>query len=266
VHLATVIDNKDGEGNPGFRVKVKFHWLQEQEKTYWARIAVPMAGAERGTYFLPELEDQILVVFEHGDINRPIMIGAVWNKKQEPVENNTTGKNNTKMIKSKNGHRVVFDDKEGAEKIVIVDKSKKNKIILDSANKQVKIHSSGELLIDAKENIIIHSKTLKMGAKSIKGSAKTVLSHAIGTLNVIASGGLTIGSNVTANVNGGAATTVSGSPTGSLLGTLTTTGTGDWDVFKTEGKSISKVSGVKDLYLVFKGGGGVGVLDSLKFT
>ena len=93
-----------------------------------------MGGTERGTYFLPENDDQLLVVFEHGDINRPIVIGALWSKKQEPVEVNESGKNNTKLIKSRAGHRIIFDDKEGAEKVTIVDKTKKNKIVLDTAN------------------------------------------------------------------------------------------------------------------------------------
>ena len=141
VHLAIVVENTEGDGNPGYRVKVKFPWLNEQEKTYWARIAIPMGGEERGTYFLPEVDDQLLVVFEHGDINRPIVIGALWSKKQEPVEVNESGKNNTKLIKSRSGHRIIFDDKEGAEKVTIVDKTKKNKIVLDSANKLVKIES-----------------------------------------------------------------------------------------------------------------------------
>jgi hypothetical protein len=57
-----------------------------------------------------------------------------------------------------------------------------------------------------------------------------------------------------------------GGVTGSLLGTITTTGTGAWNVYKTQKKGINKVSGVKDLYLVFKGGDGVAVIDSLKFT
>ena len=117
IHLGVVVDNKDGADNPGYRVRVKFPTLAPDEQSWWARIAVPMAGAERGTYVLPEIDDQVLVVFEHGDINKPIVIGAVWNKKQEPVEYNQTGKNNTKLIKSRAGHRVIFDDKEGAEKI-----------------------------------------------------------------------------------------------------------------------------------------------------
>ena len=75
VQLAIVVDNKDGEGNPGYRVKLKFPWLSEQDSTFWARIAVPMAGSGRGAYVLPEIDDQVLVVFEHGDVNRPIVVG-----------------------------------------------------------------------------------------------------------------------------------------------------------------------------------------------
>ncbi|TMQ07041.1 MAG: hypothetical protein E6J91_36575 [Deltaproteobacteria bacterium] len=116
---------------------MKLPWLNDQETTFWARIAVPMGGPDRGTYVLPEIEDQVLVVFEHGDINRPIVIGSLWSKKQEPVEVNQSGKNNTKLIKSRCGHRIIFDDKEGAEKITIVDNTEKNKIVLDSVNKIV---------------------------------------------------------------------------------------------------------------------------------
>ena len=128
VRLAIVADNKDGDSNPGYRVKLKLPWLNEQETTFWARIALPMAGPDRGTYVLPEIDDQVLVVFEHGDIDRPIVIGALWSKKQEPVEVNQSGKNNTKLIKSRSGHRIIFDDKEAAEQITIVDGTKQNKI------------------------------------------------------------------------------------------------------------------------------------------
>jgi uncharacterized protein involved in type VI secretion and phage assembly len=78
VQLAIVVDNKDGGDNPGYRVKIKLPSLNEQESTFWARIAVPMGGPDRGTYVLPEIDDQLLVVFEHGDFNRPIVIGALW--------------------------------------------------------------------------------------------------------------------------------------------------------------------------------------------
>jgi uncharacterized protein involved in type VI secretion and phage assembly len=76
IHLAIVTDNKeDGKDNPGYRIKVKYPWLPESEQTFWARISVPMGGKVRGTYFLPEKADQVLVVFEHGLIDRPIIVG-----------------------------------------------------------------------------------------------------------------------------------------------------------------------------------------------
>src|SRR5205809_649017 len=97
VHLAIVVDNSEGDGNPGHRVKVKFPFMNADESTFFARIAMPMAGGGRGTYALPEVDDQLLCVFEHGDINRPIAIGAAWSNTQKPPETNQSGKNNTKL-------------------------------------------------------------------------------------------------------------------------------------------------------------------------
>src|SRR5262249_14292035 len=148
----------------------------------------------RGTYVLPEIDDQVLVVFEHGDINRPIVIGALWSKKQEPVEVNQSGKNNTKLIKSRSGHRIIFDDKDGAENITIVDKTKKNKIVLDSANKIVKVESDGDIEITAKTNIILHSNALKVGtSEGITGKGQSLLVHAQKTFGLKATSGITIG-------------------------------------------------------------------------
>jgi phage baseplate assembly protein gpV len=220
VQLAIVVDNKDGVDNPGYRVKVKFPWLSEQETSFWARIAVPMGGAGRGTYVLPEIDDQVLVVFEHGDINRPVVIGSVWNKKQEPVEVNQSGQNNTKLIKSRSGHRIIFDDKEGAEKITIVDKTKKNKIVLDSVNKVVKLESDGDIEVIAKANVVMHSNALKIGtSEGVTGKGQSLLVHAQKTFGLKATSGITIGGgSTTINVSNGAATSVSGSGAGELGG------------------------------------------------
>ena len=220
VWLAIVVDNKDGEGNPGFRVKLKLPWLNEQDTTYWARIAIPMAGADRGTYVLPEIDDQVLVVFEHGDIHRPIVIGTLWSKKQEPVEINASGKNSTKLIKSRCGHRIIFDDKEGAERIVIVDKTKKNKIVLDSVNKVVKIESDGDIDVIAKNSVILHSNALKIGtSERVVGKGKSLLTHAAKTFGLKATSSITIdGGSATINTSNAAACSVSGSGAGELGG------------------------------------------------
>ncbi|MBA3820767.1 MAG: hypothetical protein H0X17_17885, partial [Deltaproteobacteria bacterium] len=228
VYLAIVCDNKEGDGNPGYRVKVKYPWMSEQEQTFWARIATPMGGKERGTYFLPEVDDQLLIVFEHGDIHRPIVIGAVWSKQQQPVEVNASGKNNTKLIKSRAGHRLIFDDKEGEEKITIVDSTKKNKIVIDSKNKVVKIECEGDIEVKAQSNIVMHSNALKIGtSQGVTGKGKSVLTHATSTFGVHAGSLIEItGSTVQINTGGGAAASVSGSGAGSLGGDASETSKG----------------------------------------
>ena len=90
VYLAIVTANTDkGGADSKYQVKVKYPWLPpseegDEEVSYWARILVPMAGASRGTYFLPEVDDQVLVVFEHGDLSRPIVVGGLWSNEQRP--------------------------------------------------------------------------------------------------------------------------------------------------------------------------------------
>jgi uncharacterized protein involved in type VI secretion and phage assembly len=221
VYLAVVTDNKDNPpDNPGFRVKVKIPTLVADQTTFYARISVPMGGKDRGAYFLPQVDDQLLVVFEHGDINRPIIIGALWSNQQKPVETNASGKNNTKLIKSRSGHRVIFDDKDGSEKITIVDSTKKNKIILDSANKVVKIESSGDIVIKAKTNVIMHAQSLTLGTtETFGGSTQNVMTHAVSTFGIKASAAITFkGSQVTMNTSGAPACKVTGSGTGELGG------------------------------------------------
>src|SRR5439155_18611427 len=66
VVIGVVTNNKDEEGR-GW-VHVRFLWLSEVDESNWARIAAPMAGKERGMYFLPEVNDEVLVAFEHGDM------------------------------------------------------------------------------------------------------------------------------------------------------------------------------------------------------
>src|ERR1700750_2275998 len=77
VVVAVVTNNQDPDGFG--RVKVKFPWLSDVDESSWARIAAPMAGKARGIYFLPEVDDEVLVIFEHGDVRSPYVLGALWN-------------------------------------------------------------------------------------------------------------------------------------------------------------------------------------------
>jgi len=107
-----VTNNKDEEGLG--RVKVTFAWLAENDESNWARIATMMAGNDRGSYFLPEVGDEVLIAFEQGSISTFLhVIGSLWNGKDKVHETNSDGKNNLRVIKSRSGHKIIFDDTKG---------------------------------------------------------------------------------------------------------------------------------------------------------
>lgn len=143
--VGVVTNNKDPEGLG--RVKLKFPWLSDQDESDWARVVAPMAGKERGFYFLPELDDEVLVVFAHGVAEAPYVLGALWNGKDKPPESNSDGKNDMRTIKSRSGHVIRLNDKNGDEKIEIIDKAGKNKITISSKANTITIEADQDITI-----------------------------------------------------------------------------------------------------------------------
>ncbi len=198
VTIGVITNNKDPEGLG--RVKVKFPWLSVEDESHWARIATLMAGGERGVYFLPEVDDEVLVAFEQGDIAFPYVLGALWNGKDKPPETNENGKNDRRLIQSRSGHKIILDDTQGEEKIIIEDKTGKNKITIDSKNNALGIEVEQDLTITAKgkisitspeQDITINCKNLAIKTQenlqidagkncTIKAKAKSELSSASG--------------------------------------------------------------------------------------
>ena len=180
VVIGLVSNNQDPDGMN--RVKVTFPWLSEDEESNWARIACVMAGDKRGVLFLPEVGDEVLVAFEHGDVDRPYVIGSLWNGVDKPPVTNGDGKNNVRIIQSRSGHKVVLDDTDGSEKIEIKDKSEKNSIAWDTSANTITITADkdillkapqGKISLDGKEVAIKSSGETKVeasGAMTLKGS------------------------------------------------------------------------------------------------
>jgi uncharacterized protein involved in type VI secretion and phage assembly len=100
--LVTNVDDPQGQG----RIKVNFRWLAETHETDWVRIATVMGGNGRGTFFMPEVNDEVLVAFEHGDARFPYVVGFLWNGKDDPPANHVR----LRRIQSVNGHRISFID------------------------------------------------------------------------------------------------------------------------------------------------------------
>ena len=150
VVIGLVTNNQDPEGMA--RVRLKFPWLNDADESAWARIVSFMAGPDRGAVFLPEVGDEVLVAFEHGDPRFPYVLGALWNGKDAPPEANASGSNDVRVIVSRSGHVIRLNDKAGAESIEIVDKTGNNKIVIDSAKNALTLSApSGKIRIEAKE-------------------------------------------------------------------------------------------------------------------
>jgi len=147
VVLGIVTNNQDPDGLG--RVKCRFPWLGDIESN-WAWVATPMAGASRGFYCLPEVEDTVLVAFEQGDTDYPYILGALWNGQDPPPETNEDGQNNRRVLKSRSGHVIRLDDTDGAEQIEIIDRSGKNQVTLNTATNTITINAETDIVIEAK--------------------------------------------------------------------------------------------------------------------
>jgi uncharacterized protein involved in type VI secretion and phage assembly len=199
VVVGIVTSNQDPEALA--RVKVNFPWRGEKDESYWARVASLMAGDGRGMVFYPEVNDEVLVAFEHGDINHPYIIGALWNGKDKPPETNKDGKNNIRKIRSRSGHEIIFnddntakkekieihtnvghkivlDDSPGKENIEIIDKTGSNKITIDSVQNSLNIESTMQLKIKS-QMIEIEAG----GMMTIKAGATLTLQGALIKIN-----------------------------------------------------------------------------------
>ncbi len=147
VVVGVVSNNEDPDGM--HRVKVRFPWLGGDVESHWARVSTPMAGAGRGVYFLPEVDDEVLVAFEHGSIDHPFVIGSLWNGQDGAPESNSDRSNNMRALHSRSGHIVRLDDSSGAEKIEILGHSGQSKIVIDSSANKISIEASSDITIQS---------------------------------------------------------------------------------------------------------------------
>ena len=231
VAIGVVTNNKD-EDDLG-RVKVKFPWMDDKLESDWIRIATPDAGPMRGFQWLPEVNDEMLLAFEHGDINYPYIIGSLWNGKAKPPEGNKKvvggdGKVNERIIRSRSGHVIILDDTSGNEKITIRDKTEKNEIVIDSktntitlkVDKDISIQANGKIdLTSSRGDISIECNNFSITAKQkcdIKATGQLNLESTSqasikgAQMSVEGTAKVEIKSNAMASINGGAMTEIKG--------------------------------------------------------
>lgn len=160
VVVGIVTNNNDPEQLG--RVKVKFPWLDDGQESHWARLAAPGAGNERGLLLLPEVEDEVLVAFEQGDVGRPYIIGGLWNGKDAPpAEAVLSGKVQTRVLKTRTGHVIELqDDGSGGNGFITLKTKDGHTITASDSDRKVTIVSKGgnEIVIsDTERSISINS-------------------------------------------------------------------------------------------------------------
>jgi phage protein D len=172
IAIGLVTNTKDPKGLG--RVKVKFPWLADTEESTWARVARP-----QGLFCLPEINDEVLVAFEHGNIHYPYVLGTLWNGRDKPPTQNggmvgSDGKVNQRIICSRSGHEIILDDSSGKEKIIVRDKTRGNQIVIDSARNAMSIKAKGKLSLEADGEISIKGRNVVINGTTkvdVKGQA-----------------------------------------------------------------------------------------------
>jgi uncharacterized protein involved in type VI secretion and phage assembly len=200
VVTAVVSNNQDPDGLG--RVKVKFPWLGDNVESAWARIATPMAGGQRGVYFLPEVDDEVLVAFEHGDMRFPYVLGALWNGKNKPPVSGEQAKGNAvRMIKSRSGHVLRLTDEKGKEKIEIEDG--KNKLVIDTAAKTITVTADRDIKLSAPQGqITLSAKTIVIEAQSKVAAQSKIEVKSSGSAEIDAKASLDLKASGPANLKG----------------------------------------------------------------
>ncbi len=181
------VTNVNDENKWG-RVKLKFPWMADDVESDWARVVSAGAGPEAGGYMIPDVDDEVIVAFEHGDINQPLVLGGVWNGKHPlPPEAGTDGDQpKTRIWQSRSGHKIsLFETSEknkieavtAAGHIITVDDKEKKILIkskggheieMDDNGKKITIKSTGDIEVTAKKSISVKAGTeMKLDAKKI---------------------------------------------------------------------------------------------------
>jgi uncharacterized protein involved in type VI secretion and phage assembly len=179
IGLVTDLRDPDGLG----RVKVKLPWAPDPNGgvyEVWARIATLMGGKNRGSWFIPDVDEEVLVAFGDGDPRSPYVLGGLWNGTDTPPESmDGAGTNTKKVIRSRNGVKVTLDDQDGGESL-IVETPGGQKITLkdgpgsieavDANGNSVKLEPSG-ITVNASAAVTIQAAQVKVSAGMVSVDA-----------------------------------------------------------------------------------------------
>lgn len=181
VYPAQVTDIADPDSQG--RVRVRLPWSPDgRDGTWeaWARLATLFAGNDRGSWFIPDVDDEVLVAFAGGDPRHPFVLGGLWNGSDAPPEEmDSGGENNLKTLRSRSGVVVRMDDSHGQEQLhmetpggqsVTLKDGASAIEIVDSNGNSVKLESSG-ITVEASAKVTINASTVEVSASMVTVNA-----------------------------------------------------------------------------------------------
>jgi phage baseplate assembly protein gpV len=175
VGLVTNAKDPDALG----RVKLKFPWLSDTFESNWARVCFPGAGAERGFFVVPEVDDEVLVVFEHGDVRMPYVLGGLYNGVDKPPSvdyvDDSDGKVKIRRWTSAKGHQITISDYDDEDHIIIKTKDNEYGIAISKADDQIYVKSKGKIVLEGPGGIEIKGGDVTVSGGKIKLDASGAL-------------------------------------------------------------------------------------------
>ena len=214
---AAVVKKLDEDPQQEYRIQVELPWLEGKSKLLWARLATMYATNGMGTYFLPEVNDEVLVGFMNADPTHPVILGSLYGAKHKPPFE-YEAKNNTKAIVTREQLRIEFDEEK---KVITIATPSKNTLeinddgksitLTDQHKNEIKMDSGGISLTSAKDITLKAKGGITMDATSqINGTAKQDVSLEGTDVKVQAKMGATIKGNLTAELSSSGQTTIKG--------------------------------------------------------
>ena len=185
VAIVTNIDDPEKLG----RVKLRFPWLDPAYQSDWARVAQLGAGPASGAVFLAEVNDEVLVAFEFGDVGHPIVIGNLYNGKDKPNLGDGLidhGKLKRRGFVSRTGHKFVFFEDKSKSGVAILSANGKMKISINETSGEIQIKTDRAVSIEAGTGMKLKAGTsleLEGASVKIKGSGTVEVSGAMIKLN-----------------------------------------------------------------------------------
>lgn len=175
VYVGLVTDVQDPQGQG--RVRVRLPWTTDPDGDpfeIWARVATLMAGGDRGSWFIPEPNDEVLLAFEGGCPWSPIVLGALWNGVDAPPETMDSN-NNIRSVTSRSGIRVTFDDTDGGVQFTVATPGGQTVVCSDTpASIEMTDSNGNQVTLDASGITLSTSATITLNATLLKVSASMV--------------------------------------------------------------------------------------------